>query len=425
MASAPSSVKISSSKQTSLLSPAQQQAFDLFTKGKNIFISGQAGTGKSFIINMIYNYAQLHNKKISVTALTGCAALLLNIKATTIHSWGGIGIGGEITTLISNIRKYKKVDNWLTDILVVDEVSMMSKSLFELLDAIGKKLRKSTKPFGGIQLVFCGDFYQLPPIDDSFCFESPLWNTTFDKTILFTKNYRQQDDGFQKVLNEVREGNISPEGCKLLIECTKKKVGEGIKPTIIYPTKKLADQVNQFENLTLEGDSNTYKSYKSTTVGHIGLELDKQQKNIDDIITLKIGSQVMCIVNLDQDLGVVNGSQGLVIDFHNDNGLNLPIIQFKTIKMIIKPHLWKNDKYENDGIYQIPLILSWAITIHKAQGISLDEAMINIGSSVFEYGQTYVALSRVRTEEGLYIKSLDISRIKANPKVIEFYKSVE
>jgi ATP-dependent DNA helicase PIF1 len=150
------------------------------------------------------------------------------------------------------------------------------------------------------------------------------------------------------------------------------------------------------------------------------LELDKQQKNIDDTITLKIGSQVMCIVNLDQDLGVVNGSQGLVIDFTE----GFPIIQFKTIKMIIKPHLWKNDKYENEGIYQVPLILSWAITIHKAQGISLDEAMINIGSSVFEYGQTYVALSRVRTHEGLYIKSLDISRIKANPKVIEFYKSI-
>ena len=404
------------------LSPAQQQAFDLFTKGKNIFISGQAGTGKSFIINMIYNYAQLHDKKINVTALTGCAALLLNMKATTIHSWGGIGIGGEITTLISNIRKYKKVDNWLTDILVVDEVSMMSKSLFELLDTIGKKLRKNPKPFGGIQLVFCGDFYQLPPIDDSFCFESSSWNQTFDKTIIFTKNYRQEDDGFQKVLNEVREGNISPEGCKLLLECTKKKVGEGIKPTIIYPTKKLADQINQFENLTLEGESRSYKSYKSILSGHISLELDKQiqGKNIDEMITLKIGSQVMCIVNLDQDLGVVNGSQGLVIDFTE----GFPIVQFKTCKMIIKPHLWKNDKYENEGVYQIPLILSWAITIHKAQGISLDEAMINIGSSVFEYGQTYVALSRVRTEEGLYIKSLDVSRIKANPKVIEFYKSL-
>jgi ATP-dependent DNA helicase PIF1 len=410
-----------------MLSPSQQHAYDLFTQGKNIFISGQAGTGKSFIINMIYNYAQLHHKKINVTALTGCAALLLNMKATTIHSWGGIGIGGEVSTLISNIRKYKKVDNWLIDILVVDEVSMMSKSLFELLDTIGKKLRKNTKPFGGIQLVFCGDFYQLPPIDDSFCFESPSWNQTFYKTILFTKNYRQQDDGFQQVLNEVREGNISPEGCKLLLDCTKKEIGEGIKPTIIYPTKRLADQVNQFENLTLDGESHTYKSYKSNPIGYISLELDKQIKKggIDETLVLKIGSQVMCIVNLDQDIGVVNGSQGLVIDFENDaTGGKFPIVQFKTCKMIIKPHLWKNDKYENDGVYQVPLILSWAITIHKAQGISLDEAMINIGSSVFEYGQTYVALSRVRTKEGLYIKSLDISRIKANPKVIEFYKSI-
>jgi ATP-dependent DNA helicase PIF1 len=405
----------------SMLSPSQQHAYDLFTQGKNIFISGQAGTGKSFIINMIYNYAQLNNKKINVTALTGCAALLLNMKATTIHSWGGIGIGGEVSTLISNIRKYKKVDNWLIDILVVDEVSMMSKSLFELLDTIGKKLRKNPKPFGGIQLVFCGDFYQLPPIDDSFCFESPSWNQAFDKTILFTKNYRQEDDGFQQVLNEVREGNISPEGCKLLLECTKKQVGDGIKPTIIYPTKRLADQVNQFENLTIESDPHTYKSYKSNLTGHISLELDKQIKTIDDTIVLKIGSQVMCIVNLDQDIGVVNGSQGLVIDFSE----GFPIVQFKTCKMMIKPHLWKNDKYENEGIYQVPLILSWAITIHKAQGISLDEAMINIGSSVFEYGQTYVALSRVRTKEGLYIKSLDISRIKANPKVIEYYKSIK
>ena len=405
-----------------MLSPSQQHAYDLFTEGKNIFISGQAGTGKSFIINMMYNYAQLHNKKINVTALTGCAALLLNMKATTIHSWAGIGIGGEVSTLISNIRKYKKVDNWAIDILIVDEVSMMSKSLFELLDTIGKKLRKKNKPFGGIQLVFCGDFYQLPPIDDSFCFESLLWNETFDKTILFTKNYRQKNDGFQKVLNEVREGNISPEGCKLLIDCTKKKVGDGIKPTIIYPTKKLADQVNQFENLTLEGEMHSYKSYKSNMIGHISLELDKQiGKSIDETISLKIGSQVMCIVNLDQDLGVVNGTQGLIVDFDQDN---FPIVQFKSCKMIMKPHLWKNDKYENEGIYQIPLILSWAITIHKAQGISLDEAMINIGSSVFEYGQTYVALSRVRTQEGLYIKSLDISRIKANPKVIEFYKSI-
>jgi ATP-dependent DNA helicase PIF1 len=404
------------------LSTSQQDAMDLFIKGKNIFISGQAGTGKSFIIRKMKEHAEKQKIKIKVTALTGCAALLLDMKATTIHSWGGIGIGdGLLTKHISNIKKYNKLENWAIDVLIVDEVSMMSKSLFELLDEIGKKLRKNKKPFGGIQLVFCGDFYQLPPIDDSFCFESEKWRETFDKTILFTKNYRQEDDLFQKVLNEVRVGCISPEGCKLLLDCTKKEIGD-IKPTIIYPTKRLADQVNQFENLTLDTESRVFKSYKSSKSLQVIVELEKQQKQIEDSLTLKIGSQVMCITNLDQDLGIVNGSQGIVVGFEEQT--NFPIVQFKTCKMTMKPYLWKNDIYEGEGIYQIPLMLSWAITIHKAQGITLDEAMINIGSSVFEYGQTYVALSRLRSKEGLYIKSLDVSRIKANPKVIEFYKKI-
>jgi ATP-dependent DNA helicase PIF1 len=155
-------------------SPEQTASLELFNQGKNVFLTGPGGTGKSLLIKQMVEQSKSLGKLCQVCALTGCAALLLNMKATTIHSWGGIGIGGEVATLISNIRKYKKVDNWLTDILVVDEVSMMSKSLFELLDTIGKKLRKNTKPFGGIQLVFCGDFYQLPPIDDSFCFESEL-----------------------------------------------------------------------------------------------------------------------------------------------------------------------------------------------------------------------------------------------------------
>ena len=404
-----------------MLSPSQQHAYEMFTEGKNIFISGQAGTGKSFIISKMYQHAISNNKKIQITALTGCAALLLNMKATTIHSWSGIGIGeGLITKHISNIKKYNKLDNWLIDILIVDEVSMMSSTLFELLDTLGKKIRKNNKPFGGIQLVFCGDFYQLPPIENSFCFESSLWNLTFHKTIIFTQNYRQLDTGFQNLLNEIREGNISPEGCKILLDCTKKIIENGIKPSIIYPTKRLADQVNQFENITLDTESNIYKSYKSINANRgILKELEKQKGMYDELITLKIGSQVMCIVNLDLEQGIVNGSQGIVIGFNE-----FPIVQFKNCKMIIKPHLWKNDKYENEGIYQIPLILSWAITIHKAQGLSLDTAMINIGSSIFEYGQTYVALSRLKTQEGLYIKSLDISKIKANPKVIEFYKNL-
>ena len=406
-----------------MLSLSQQKAFSSFEKGENLFLSGEAGSGKSFLIKHFQKYATDQGKKIQVTAMTGCAALLLN-KATTLHSWAGIGIGtGTIPKMISNIKKYNKLKKWLeTDILVIDEISMMSKKLFDILDEIGKKLRKNKKPFGGIQLVCSGDFHQLPPVEDEFCFESDLWNITFQSQVILVENFRQKGDiAYQTILNEIRQGTISPESCKLLIECTKKVSKSDIKPTLLYPTKKYADQVNQFENLTLDTEGTIYnKMYQSGEMAYILAELEKQKGMFEETITLKIGSQVMCIANLDQEAEIVNGSQGVIIGFDKGN----PIVKFNKATRTIEPHIWKNDKYEDYGIQQIPLILSWAITIHKAQGITLDEACINIGSSVFEYGQTYVALSRIKTLDGLYIKSLDISKIKANPKVIAFYKNI-
>ena len=404
-----------------MFSSGQQEAFASYEKGENIFISGYAGTGKSYLINQIYKHAKENNKNIQVTAMTGCAAVLLG-NAKTLHSWAGIGIGNlPIEKLIANIRKYNKVENWTKlNILVIDEISMMSKALFELIDQIAQVLRKNKSPFGGIQILCSGDFHQLPPIEEEFCFESQLWDITFAKQFVFKENFRQQGDmEYQNVLNEIREGNISPESCRLLLECTKKESENEIRPTVLYPTKRLADQVNQFENLTLDTETYTYKKfYNPTATGYIKEELERQKGMYDDTITLKIGSQVMCIANLSQDEGIVNGSQGIVTDFVG----GFPQVKFKHITRIILEHKWKNEKYEEFGVCQIPLILSWAITIHKAQGITLDEACINIGSSVFEFGQTYVALSRVSSLNGLYLKALDISKIRANPKVIEFYK---
>jgi len=402
----------------------QKEAFDEYQNGNNIFISGYAGTGKSYLINHIYNDAKERGKNIQITAMTGCAAVLLG-HAKTLHSWASIGLGNApIEKLIANIRKYNKVEHWTKiDILVIDEISMMSKSLFELIDQLAKRLRKNNKIFGGIQLICSGDFHQLPPIEEEFCFESPLWDKTFKKQLVFKENYRQKGDlEYQQVLNEIREGKISPESCKLLIECTKKEEPEDIKPTVLYPTKKFADQINSFELITLDTEQQTYiKSYTpEVTSGPIKDELEKQKGMYDDKLILKVGCQVMCIANISQEEGIVNGSQGIITGFIN----GFPEVKFKHITKIIQQHKWINEKYEDYSISQIPLILSWAITIHKAQGITLENATINIGSSVFEYGQAYVALSRLTSREGLYIKSLDIGKIRANPKVVEFYKKI-
>jgi ATP-dependent DNA helicase PIF1 len=409
-----------------MLSSGQREAFDAYIKNENIFISGYAGTGKSYLINKIYTHAKQNNKQIQITAMTGCASVLLG-NSKTLHSWAGIGIGNApIEKLIVNIRKYNKVDNWIKlNTLVIDEISMMSKPLFEMIDAIAKKLRKNQKPFGGLQIIVSGDFHQLPPVEEEFCFESPLWDKTFEKQFVFKENFRQKGDTeYQTILNEIREGKISPESCKLLLECTKKEELNEIKPTVLYPTKRFADQINQFELLTLDEEQGiqTYKKSYTPEIsfGPIKDELDRQKGMYEDTIILKVGCQVMCIANISQDEGIVNGSQGIIISFIN----GFPEVKFKHVTKIIQPHKWINEKYEDYGVVQIPLILSWAITIHKAQGITLENATINIGSSVFEYGQAYVALSRLTSREGLFIKSLDIGKIRANPKVINFYKKI-
>jgi ATP-dependent DNA helicase PIF1 len=413
-------------------SETQQIAFDKYLNGENVFITGPGGTGKSYFIQKVYENAKERGLNVSVTAMTGCAALLLNCNAKTIHSWGSIGLGtDQIEVIIKRIVKYRKRDAWLhTDLLIVDEISMLSCELFELLYRIAQDFRRNSKPFGNMQIIFSGDFHQLPPVcrDSKFCFESPYWNECFKHQIVLSENYRQKDDNtYQKVLNEIREGNISQESKDILKSCLNKKPNEEISPTLLYPVKRLAEQVNLFENISLEGVEKIYKmKYIDTPNKKVEEELIKQKKNliVDEELRLKVGSQVMCTINLDQEHGIINGSQGKVIGFNEQNE---PIIKFfyKNIVRPISPHKWLNETYETNGILQVPLILSWAITIHKAQGITLEYANIDIGSNVFECGQSYVALSRAKSLDGLYIQRLDFSKIKANPKVIKFYDTLK
>jgi len=439
------------------LSAEQQKAFDKYVRGDNIFITGPGGAGKSALIKKIYADAYDKCKDIHVTAMTGCASILLNCKAKTLHSWAGIGLGnGTTEELILKIKKNKFAKAiWRgTDILVVDEVSMLSVKLFETLNAIGKAVRGSPKPFGGIQVIFSGDFFQLPPVGDHlepdtqrFCFESAEWNEVFHRScqIQLIKIFRQTDEIYSTILNQIREGKIKRRSNDILLEYVARPFDEKLvaEPTKLYPTKNKVEQINISKMANLTGEEREYKikyikdleMTKSEklkrlefTDKDIQVELDFLAGNLmcDKEMKVKIGAQVMCIINIKSEAGdvlICNGSQGIVTEFCAVTGC--PRVKYNNgIDMIMPRHVWASEKIPGIGVSQIPLILSWALTIHKSQGATLDAAEIDVGSGIFECGQTYVALSRVKSLHGLYLTSFDAKRIRINKKVKEYYEAL-
>jgi ATP-dependent DNA helicase PIF1 len=440
------------------LSQEQQLAFNKYVQGNNIFITGPGGAGKSELIRMIYKHANSQFKDIYVTALTGCASILLNCKAKTLHSWAGIGLGNSTTEqLINKIKKNKFLKAvWKdTDILVVDEVSMLSLKLFNMLNDIGKAIRKNQRPFGGIQLIFSGDFYQLPPVGDylepdtqRFCFESDDWNSVFhrDCQIELKKIFRQTDEIYSTILNQIREGKIKKRSNEFLLEYVGREIDPKLvsEPTKLYPTKNKVEQINFNKMSSLHTEEKEYKikyvkdlemtkSQKEIrrqfTDQDIQIELDFLAGNLmcEKEMKIKVGAQVMCIINIKSEQGdilICNGSQGIVKEFCEFTGC--PKIKYNNgVEMVMSRHIWESDKIPGIGVTQVPLILSWALTIHKSQGATLDAAEIDVGSGIFECGQTYVALSRVKSLEGLYLTSFDAKRIRINKKVKEYYESLK
>ena len=438
-------------------STEQQLAFDKYVSGENIFITGPGGSGKSYLIKKIASHARQNGKKIAICAMTGCAAILLNCGAKTMHSWSGIGLarGDEniiVTRIITN--KFKRNFWKYTDVLVLDEVSMLSSKLFNLLDLIGQRVRKSPLPFGGIQLVFCGDFFQLPPIgnDDDpeskqFCFESKLWNNTFENSkgennqIQLTTIFRQKDEIFAKILNQIRVGRLTKTPYNTLMEYVGRKVDPSckIKPTVLFPTRRAVEEINRTEMTKLTSDVKEFSCKRVELIDEedkkeiiVKKEASEKQKESEEkylvtnglfekTLKLREGAQVMCIANVDMENGIYNGSQGIVIGFTPESN---PIVRFVNgVERAMGPHTWLSENVAGLGVSQIPLILAWAITIHKSQGSTLDMAEIDIGNGIFECGQSYVALSRVRDLSGLYLSAFNPQKIKVNKKVKEYYES--
>jgi len=464
---------------TLTLSPEQELALKDYVLGKNIFLTGPGGSGKTELIKQMVRISKEQGKEVQVCALTGCAALLLNCGAKTVHSWAGIGLAsGSNHDIIKKLIESKvkaKLQKWKkTDVLIIDEVSMMSKKLFNLLDEIGRRIRKKYDvPFGGMQVVFSGDFYQLPPVSKSnnsgcddegdnegagdFCFESENWTTTFQSTIQLQTIFRQTDLEYCKILNQIRVGKLYKSALdKLTPHIGKQNPETGFKPTKLFPRKKEVEIINSLEYNALKEEEHVFKL---TRVKEDKLSLSAYDKKesmfiseaqkemefgfltnnviVDHELLLKKGTQVMCVANLDlmSDVPVpnpiVNGSQGIVVDFVSDsngtsiNDAKLPLVQFNNgVRRVIGRHIWQSENTKSVAISQIPLIYAWGITIHKAQGASLDIAEIDAGSSIFECGQTYVALSRVKSLNGLYLTAFNPSKIKVNKKVQDFYGAI-
>lgn len=452
------------------LSIEQSIAFDKFKKGENLFITGPGGTGKTKLIHHLVRYMNYMGLKFQVCAMTGCAALLLGCKSRTLHSWSGIKLAkGTIDETIRQvIRNKKTVSAWKnTNILIVDEVSMMSKKIFELCEKLARIIRKNENPFGGIQVIFTGDFFQLPPVGDEkdddtnkLSFESDKWFQVFtlQNNIQLTTIFRQTDNEYIKILLEIRKGEISNEGKELLQKYVKRPFNKldhnGTIPTKLFPIKSKVDYVNTAMFSKLEGEDvvfeniekkdaklylDTNKSIEpailfkcqSLTPAEMSYEIDTMNKtiNIEKSLKLKLGALVMCTFNIDLENGVCNGSQGIIVDFKQEiidcRSISCPVVLFSNgQKRSITYQYYQNEEYPSIIIGQIPLCLAWALTIHKIQGATLEMADMDLGKSVFEYGQSYVALSRIKSLDGLYISEFHPHRIKANPIVKKFYEQL-
>ena len=452
------------------LSHEQQYALELFKSGENLFITGPGGTGKTKLIGYFVKHAKEMGYKIDVCAMTGCAAVLLNCNAKTLHSWSGIRLGkGPREKIIAGIMKNKNaLSVWKkAKILIVDEVSMMSEKIFELCDEIGRKVRKINRPFGGIQIVFTGDFYQLPPVGtygepdtERFCFESNSWYHTFksENHIQLTTMFRQRDAKYIEILLEIRKGELSPENAEILKTRVKKQYNPeengGCVVTKLCPLRARAECINKIMYEKIEQEEHLYTPIvktNCTTYAETGViihpndmikcdmltekekEMHIQQliinSPISDGLGLKIGTAVMCIVNLDMESGICNGSQGIVTGFtvavSDITGELSPVVRFTNGRTrVINRHVWQSDEYPSLCVKQFPLCLAWALTIHKIQGATMAIAEMDLGNAIFEYGQTYVALSRIQTMDGLYLSAFHPQRIKANPIVKEFYNAM-
>jgi ATP-dependent DNA helicase PIF1 len=403
----------------------QTDAFHLLTLGKNIFLTGAAGSGKTFVLNQYIKYLKDNNVQVAVTASTGIAAT--HLQGTTIHSWSGMGIRERLTTQdLEKIATNKRIKKNFkkTNVLIIDEISMLHCYQLDMIDSIARFFLDSSKVFGGLQVVLCGDFFQLPPVstassevENYFAFQSVAWKQGDFYVCYLHEQHRQSNDPLMTVLNDIRSGQAG-EHTKIPLRTRYKKEPVGnTKATKLYTRNINVDAINEHELANLKTQKKTF--IMKTTGFSALIEGIKRNCLALEQLTLKVGAEVMFIKN--HPLArYVNGTRGVVIGFDEaDEGW--PIVKTYDNKIVCACH--EEWTYEDHGIVratikQVPLRLAWAITIHKSQGMTLDAAEIDLGDT-FEPGMGYVALSRVRSLSGLKIMNLNEMALKVHPMILQ------
>jgi ATP-dependent DNA helicase PIF1 len=428
------------------LNAEQTQALEAVKQGKHIFLTGPGGVGKTHTIRAIKKWAEDTHTTCAITAMTGCAALLLGRGAKTLHSWAGIGLAREtpqeLAIKVGKDRRAKR--RWCeTQLLILDEVSMMTPDILEKLDLIARRVRQCPeKRMGGIQLVLSGDFCQLPPVSKGkeivFAFESPFWKEMIDEVHELHQIVRQSDPSFQQILREARLGSLSETSIQTLQDrCGLSWRENEILPTLLFSRNKDVETINRVNLDALTGEKRIFEAQDVTIQAKkkkdqkppTQIERQRALERLDNDapylkeLELRVGAQVMLLTNMDHERGLVNGSRGIITGY---SAGGLPIVRFLSVPepVVIDRANWWLSEYEHIGRSQIPLRIAYAMTIHRSQGATLDSALIDIGSNTFEWGQAYVALSRVRSMEGLYIWKIDPSKIRCHPKVRLFYSPI-
>lgn len=398
----------------------QKEALEIIKTGQNIFLTGPAGCGKTFLLNKYLEYLKKKKVKVGITASTGIAATHLN--GRTIHSWCSIGI--EETLDQRKLRKIlnnkQTVDRVKTaKVLIIDEISMLDAKRFELVDTVCRALRGNLRPFGGLQVLLCGDFFQLPPVRKHSekimsVFESEAWKELDLRICYLEQQFRQDDKRFSQVLKDIRENNNLEEVLAVLAERLDIELSPEIIPTKLFTHNQKVDSHNSFE-LSLLKSPSVFFEMKANGPGTLVKKL-KDGCLAPEKLELKIGAIVMFVRN-NFNKGFVNGTVGKVINFDEDN---FPVIKILSGAIIIaRPETWGlgEDGEALASVSQIPLRLAWAITVHKSQGMSLDCAEIDLSQS-FEYGMGYVALSRVRSLSGIRLLGINELALQVDKKVI-------